>query len=143
MNNVRIEKTSDLNETKEILSINNLPSQDIESSNVQMFSALLDSKLIGIIGFENNNNIALLRSFVVLEQYRNKKYGQVICKKFIEMLQEKGFKEIYLLTTTAKEFFEKLGFLSIDRNDAPIEIQNSSEFSSLCPATAQCLKIKF
>jgi amino-acid N-acetyltransferase len=43
---------------------------------------------------------------------------------------------IYLLTTTAENFFKKYGFANADRTKAPDAIRTTSEFSSLCPSTA-------
>lgn len=144
MNNniLTLEKTLDLNKIKNLLDENDLPFEDLESSNVQMFSTFKQSEQIGIIGFEGYKDIALLRSMVVLEKYRNKYYGKEICIALLKLLKEQGFIEVYLLTTTAKEFFKKLGFISISRNEVPTVIRNTTEFSSLCPDTAQCMFIK-
>lgn len=43
---------------------------------------------------------------------------------------------IHLLTTTAADFFESRGFRRISKEQAPLEIRATREFSSLCPSTA-------
>ena len=43
---------------------------------------------------------------------------------------------IYLLTTTAEAFFERLGYRRVDRMQAPPSIQSTREFASLCPANS-------
>ncbi|MEQ8534295.1 MAG: tyrosine protein phosphatase, partial [Imperialibacter sp.] len=47
-----------------------------------------------------------------------------------------GITELYLLTTTASKFFERIGYKVADRNTAPDAIKNTSEFSDLCPSSA-------
>jgi amino-acid N-acetyltransferase len=52
------------------------------------------------------------------------------------MATELKIREIYLLTTTAAEFFTHLGYRQVDRALAPAAIASTKEFSSLCPSTA-------
>ena len=44
--------------------------------------------------------------------------------------------DVYLLTTTAEQFFPKWGFVQIPRDDVPAGVQQSVEFQSACPSTA-------
>ena len=46
---------------------------------------------------------------------------------------------LYLLTITAEAFFQKQGYRQTARNSAPLEIQLTTEFQSLCPASAVCM----
>jgi amino-acid N-acetyltransferase len=46
---------------------------------------------------------------------------------------------LYLLTTTAREFFAGRGYRAIDRADAPERIRGTTEFSDLCPASATAM----
>jgi amino-acid N-acetyltransferase len=43
---------------------------------------------------------------------------------------------MFLLTTTAETFFERRGYRRVDRSQAPLAIQSTSEFASLCPASS-------
>lgn len=144
MNNLQIKeaKIDDLQTIQRILKENKLPYQDIQTSNVQMFFAYANSEFIGIIGLEKFETIALLRSMVIKEEYRNQGYGKILCKKLLTKAKNEGIKDVYLLTTTAKSFFEHLGFNTINREDSPDVIKSTTEFSTLCPATAQCMKIE-
>jgi amino-acid N-acetyltransferase len=47
-----------------------------------------------------------------------------------------GVQSLYLLTTTAEDFFRALGYATIARELAPEAIRNTREFSSLCPASS-------
>jgi mannose-6-phosphate isomerase-like protein (cupin superfamily) len=48
----------------------------------------------------------------------------------------RGVRDVYLLTTTAARFFERAGFATIPRDQAPLAICQTTEFRSLCPASA-------
>lgn len=47
--------------------------------------------------------------------------------------------ELVLLTQTATAFFERSGFLIVDRAMVPDQIKQGAEFRSLCPASAVCM----
>ncbi|WP_228434553.1 hypothetical protein [Natrarchaeobaculum aegyptiacum] len=47
---------------------------------------------------------------------------------------------LYLLTTTAVDFFAARGYDEIDRADAPDAIRNTTEFADLCPSSATCMR---
>jgi len=50
--------------------------------------------------------------------------------------QSQGAREIYLLTTTAERFFERLGYGRVPREAAPVAIQRTQEFSTLCHSSS-------
>lgn len=136
-------ETRDLMVIEELLKRNNLPYQDIKLINVDLFLAYENSLFIGIIGLEKFGEVGLLRSMAVKQEYRNKGYGTEICKTLMEYAKSEQISELYLLTCTAKEFFERNGFKVIERSTVPDKIKNTTEFSSLCPATAICLRASF
>lgn len=47
---------------------------------------------------------------------------------------------IYLLTETAKPYFEKRSYTIVERDNTPDVIRRSSEFSHVCPVTAVVMK---
>ena len=47
---------------------------------------------------------------------------------------------LYLLTTTAEQFFPKFGFERIARADVPATVQASVEFTSACPTSATVMR---
>lgn len=61
-------------------------------------------------------------------------------EKIIALAQEQGIKEFFLLTTTVDKFFGKLGWEMINRNDVPANIASTTEFASICPSAAICMK---
>lgn len=135
-------ENSDFSQIRDILKRNYLVFRDIKNKNVELFWAYEDSDFVGIIGLERFGKIGLLRSLVVLEEYRNKAYGRKICNSLIEHAKNEGVNELYLLTTTARKFFEQIGFKIVKRNNVPIRIKNTDEFSTLCPESAICMELK-
>lgn len=125
-----------------LLRSNGLPYEDIPSKICYLFIGYVGSRIIGIGGMEIYGNYGLLRSLVIEESLRGKGYGFALCNKLIEHGRLKGINEIHLLTTTADDFFKKIGFERIERNMAPAVIQNTTEFKSLCPSSAVCMRMK-
>lgn len=53
-----------------------------------------------------------------------------------------GIERLWLLTETAEPFFARLGFERVSREMAPPTIQLTSEFGSVCAASASCMMLK-
>ena len=51
-------------------------------------------------------------------------------------LVRKGVRSIYLLTTTAEAFFNRLGYERMGRSRAPSSIKRTREFAGLCPVSS-------
>jgi len=132
---------SDISTIKDILKENKLPFQDVGTNNINFFLAYEDADFIGIIGLEKFPEIALLRSMAVMKKFRGNGYGKKICAHLLEIAKQEGINEVFLLTCDAKDFFAKLGFKVIERKNVHEIIQSTTEFSSLCPVYAVCMKI--
>ena len=52
-----------------------------------------------------------------------------------------GLDALYLLTTTAQDWFPRFGFERVDRSSTPPEIAGSDEFAELCPASAVVMRL--
>jgi amino-acid N-acetyltransferase len=48
---------------------------------------------------------------------------------------------VFLLTTTAENFFPSFGFQRIERADVPTELEQSPELRGACPASATVMKL--
>lgn len=51
-----------------------------------------------------------------------------------------GIETLYLLTTTAAQFFARRGYEVVARSDAPNVIAATSQFSKLCPASSAFMR---
>jgi len=122
-----------------LLQQNKLPVEDI-NRNTPLFTLHDDQHLLGIVGIEISGDAALLRSLCINEDHRNSGGGRLLVTFIENYAQEKGIKEMYLLTTTAASFFSKRGYKVTDRNMVPAGILQMSEFSFVCPHSATVMK---
>lgn len=53
---------------------------------------------------------------------------------------EQGVESLYLLTTTAAQFFARLGYEAVPRSEAPAVIAATAQFSELCPASSTFMR---
>jgi amino-acid N-acetyltransferase len=98
-----------------------------------------DSKIIGAVGCEAYKEYGLLRSLVIHPSYRGFGLGRGLTTEMENCAQEKGMKTLYLLTTTAADYFPRLGFKITQRSSVPGGIAATEEFRNLCPSTAVCM----
>jgi len=67
------------------------------------------------------------------------RYGTALCEALESKVEADGVERLYLLTTTAAEFFGDCGYVETDRTTAPNAIRQTAEFDELCPVTATCM----
>jgi amino-acid N-acetyltransferase len=63
-----------------------------------------------------------------------------LVKTILERAAADGVEDVYLLTTTAADYFPRFGFTEASRSDAPEQLSASREFQGACPATAVLMK---
>jgi amino-acid N-acetyltransferase len=120
-----------------LLAAANLPTSDLTDEQLAKFfycgPATAPSALIGleIYGAE-----ALLRSLVVDPTVRSKGLGSALVERAEAHAATHGVGTLYLLTTTAEDFFARRGYHRIDRTVAPAAIRTTREFAGLCPASS-------
>jgi amino-acid N-acetyltransferase len=95
---------------------------------------------IGAAGLEWHGRHALLRSVVVAPGNRGRGLARVMVDQLLARAAERGVDDVFLLTTTAERYFATLGFVPIDRPDAPAAIRASAEFASICPGDATVMR---
>jgi amino-acid N-acetyltransferase len=125
-----------------LLRENDLPFEDIPSKISCLFLASADSQVVGIGGLENYKEYGLLRSVVIEPSFRAKGYGRLLCTKLIQQAKLQGIRELYLLTITARAFFNHMGFRKMRRGKVPKAIQEAIEFRDLCPDSSICMRMK-
>jgi len=122
-----------------ILSDNNLPVSDLDENKL-LYVLLDDNNVIGTGGLEVFEDIGLLRSISIKKGLHGKGLGKILTDKMEKEALSQGVTTLYLLTTTANDFFERHGYTVISRENVPESIKSSSEFSSICPSTAIVMK---
>jgi GNAT superfamily N-acetyltransferase len=108
-----------------------LPTDDLTSESFRYFTA--DDLAWGGFGAGAD---ALIRSVVVLPQARSRGFGVLVTEALVRQAGDAKVERLWLLTTSAASFFERLGWRSVDRAYAPEAITRSRQFSGVCPASA-------
>jgi amino-acid N-acetyltransferase len=97
-----------------------------------------EAQAIACAGLEVYADVGLLRSVAVMPDRRSRGLGANLIGHLLRAAEERGLRAVYLLTTTAPEYFTRFGFAPTERAAAPGALQLSSEFASICPASAKC-----
>lgn len=138
----QVKTNKELESLKKFLQVNQLPADDLQLKNSLLLTYYnADDTLVGSGGLEFYEGKALLRSLAVSPELRGQQLGKQIVQDLLQQAREAGMNDVYLLTQTAFFFFQKLGFTEVQRDLVPAEIKASSEFSQVCPSTAQVMKL--
>jgi amino-acid N-acetyltransferase len=90
----------------------------------------------GLVGVEVLGEHALLRSLIVVPGFRLRGAGKALVETAERHARSRGVRELYLLTTSAEEFFARRGYARIARSEAPEAVRTTREFSDICPANS-------
>jgi amino-acid N-acetyltransferase len=124
-----------------LLSECDLPFEDLTNEHLEhFFGCGKEDAPKGVVGLEIYGSVALLRSLAVAKSARGRGCGRTLVDAAERYAKTRGTKEIFLLTTTAKSLFESLGYEVAPRDSAPDAIKATSEFSSVCPASATFMR---
>lgn len=97
-----------------------------------------DSRVIGCVGLEMYSPSALLRSLAIHPSSQGQGLGTKMVNVVTTWAKKHDIQQLFLLTDSAVDFFHKLGFIDINRDQVPQDVRQSIEFTKLCP-TAPCL----
>ena len=116
-----------------------LPTDDIDVTAGRFWRFRDTHGDVGFAGLQVCGGDALLRSVVVAPERRRHGHGRAILAWMLDQAESLGVRRVFLLTTTAADFFAAADFTRIARDAAPANIRATSEFASLCPETAVCM----
>lgn len=142
MPDMRIATAEDLPAIMSLLKASELPCEDVSPGRQDFIVAVSGNSIVGVVGLERAGPYGLLRSLAVGPGHRDKGLGKALLDEMLSHAWLKGIGEIYILTTTASGFFKRRGFEAAVRSDAPNVIQNTTEFRTVCPASAVCMRKK-
>lgn len=131
----------DLSVIETLLTQFDLPSADCHQHLTNFIVAEQGSQFAGVGGLELYQECALLRSIAVAREFRGQSYGNTLFLKLKEIARNNNVRELYLLTETAEDYFAALGFNLVQRDEVPAAIQQTEQFSSLCPDSATVMKL--
>ncbi|MBD0279388.1 MAG: GNAT family N-acetyltransferase [Flavisolibacter sp.] len=122
-----------------LLKKNHLPTEDITDI-THLFVVAENDDVLGTIALEYKGGDGLLRSLCVAHGDRSKGMGGQLVHFIEAYAKERGVRHLWLLTTTAAQYFQQKGYTAIEREETPEVIRNTSEFASVCPASAVVMK---
>ena len=132
---------SDLNAIVALLDAVGLPHDDLTDAGLRHFRVLRrKGEIHGSVGIEPVGTAALLRSLAVRPAERGEGHGQALVQSAEAHARDQGIDTLYLLTTTAADFFAGLGYERIARDTVPSSVAQTDEFDRLCPRTATCMQ---
>jgi amino-acid N-acetyltransferase len=133
---IRKATNRDLDAVEGLLSANDLPLDGVKENLSGFVVAEEGSRVIGAVGLEKFGSIALLRSAVVSNEHRGGGVGRRLVEQILEYAEKDGIEELFLLTTTAEDYFPRFGFTRTTRSAVPPAVKASAEFRGACPDTA-------
>jgi amino-acid N-acetyltransferase len=137
---VRPATPQDLDAIRRLLAASGLPTEDLTPSHLaHFFVAHEGSTLVGVVGAELYDGVALLRSLAVASARRGDGVGARLVARLEQYAHQEGARVLYLLTTTAAAYFARHGYRQVERAALPAAIQATDEAARLCPSSATCM----
>jgi amino-acid N-acetyltransferase len=130
----------DLADVLSLLERHGLPSDGATRMGDALLVARQQGDVVGAAGLELYDQSALLRSVVVDARLQGQGLGQRLTEAALRLACARNVRTVFLLTTTAGDFFPRFGFERISRNDVPESVQQSVEFQTACPASATVMR---
>lgn len=124
----------------DLLRENHLPLDGLREHLATMLVARCSGQVVGSAALEMYPDGALLRSVAVTPALQQHHIGRELTEAAIRLARARGVPAMYLLTTTAAEYFPRFGFERVPRADVPASVQTSVEFTSACPASATVMR---
>lgn len=139
---VRPARSDDREEICGVLVAAGLPVADLAGQFPRAFVVLEGAeKIVGVAGLEVYEDTGLLRSVAVAASHRNEGLGRNLIEDRLRAARAQQLSQIYLLTSTAAEYFARLGFERVPRYAAPDALAHHSEFTTICAASAACMRL--
>lgn len=137
---IRRAELSDLDTVLSLLSASDLTTSGLREDADLVLVAVGADGVAACAAIETDGSDALLRSVAVVHAGRGAGLGTKLVARMEQEARNLGVQRLYLLTTTAENFFESLGYRRTDRERVPEVVRASAEFSACASAgaTAMC-----
>lgn len=140
--NMRAATHDDLSAALQLLDEAKLPIDGVADHFGDGYVVAEDTAVVGLAGVEVYDVDGLLRSVVVHSARRGSGLGAELVLNRVEWARSRGLRDVYLLTETAHDFFQKLGFVDTERGAAPPAMQLAPEFAHLCPSSSVTMRLR-
>ena len=88
---------------------------------------------------EETGGFGILRSVAVDQEVRGLGAGMLAVAAALREARSRRLQRVFLFTQTAGGFFERMGFVSVDRNDLPESVRSSHQALEECAASATAM----
>ncbi len=112
-----------------------LPVEDLEEPGPLFWRFENGEMPVGFGGLEIHGDQALLRSLVTLPPVRHRGIGRAILAMLEMEARVRHCRAVWLLAP-APDFFLRLGYRQCERAEMPEALQQTAQFTRLCPASA-------
>jgi amino-acid N-acetyltransferase len=137
MTAIPVFRQPDATQVRRLVESAGLPTADLDAADLaHFFGCGAVDRPHGVVGLEVLGAEALLRSLAVEPGARGSGSGRALVAAAEQHARDSGVDSVFLLTTTAAGFFERLGYTRVDREIAPAAIRHTREFGEVCPASA-------
>jgi len=125
---VRAAQQQDLPAVEALLKLCNLPTGGL-AQHLPGYLVLEDAgQIVASAGLELYGTAALLRSVAVQQDYRNRGLARAMVNQLMKQARSQGVRAVYLLTTTAQQYFRRMGFETMPREAVDPAVTTSAEF---------------
>jgi amino-acid N-acetyltransferase len=131
---------TDLGEIHELLRSVGLPTEGLEPFLDTVLVSRSRGRIIGCAALEVYGAVALLRSVAVDAGWQGRGLGADLEEKARGLARSRGVRELFLLTTSAADYFARRGFTRCARDEVPDAVKQSIQFTSQCPASAVVMR---
>ncbi len=137
---IRTAGAADLAAIERLLASFQLPSAGVSDHLHQFLVAEDTGEIVASAGVEIYGSCALLRSVAVRHDYQKQGLGRQLVRRLLDRAHQNGVRHVYLLTTTASAYFQRLGFAPIPKDAVAIVVQASLEFQGACCESATAMR---
>jgi N-acetylglutamate synthase-like GNAT family acetyltransferase len=100
-------------------------------------------EVIGLAGLETFGRSGLLRSVAVDPEARGGGTAHALIADRLAAARRADLAGVYLLTTSAADYFARRGFIRLDRSSLPEELRASSELGASACASATAMSLRW
>jgi N-acetylglutamate synthase-like GNAT family acetyltransferase len=134
---LRSARPSDLTDALALLAAAGLPTGGVDDPlGAGYCVAERAGRMLGVAGLEVHGAFGLLRSVVVHPDQRGTGVARALVDDRLARARQLGLHSVYLLTTTAADYFAQRGFIAVARDEVPPPIRAAGEFAQVCPQSA-------
>ena len=123
----------DFDAIKRLLQGSLLPSRDVGEGRQRFIVASEAGRIIGCAGLQVAGEDGLVRSMAVHWTRRNAGLGSRLHQRLLLEAVLAGVKTLWVVTTTAEDFFVRHGFAKVEAAAVPAALQASEEFTAFVP----------